>query len=110
MTCVPYRQYQIASFCDVSTESYSVKPDPNTVPWISIDPLAPDVKKYPRYRDAFVHHVTVESGDCLYLPSLWFHHVRQSHGCVAVNYWYDMDFDLKYCHFKMLEQLCNIES
>lgn len=50
-------------------------------------------------------HCRLEAGDMLYLPSLWFHHLRQSHGCVAVNYWYDMQFDLKYCYFKFLESL-----
>ena len=34
----------------------------------------------------------VKAGDVLYLPSLWFHHLEQSHGCIAVNFWYDMDF------------------
>ncbi len=39
--------------------------------------------------------VRVEAGDALYLPSLWFHHLRQSHGCIAVNFWYDMEFDAR---------------
>ena len=47
----------------------------------------------------------LNAGDMLYLPSLWFHHLRQSHGCIAVNYWYDMEFDVKYCYFKFLEAL-----
>ncbi|KAH8801572.1 cupin-like domain-containing protein [Xylogone sp. PMI_703] len=40
--------------------------------------------------------VTLEAGDMFYLPALWFHKVSQSCSeeglCVAVNYWYDMDF------------------
>ncbi|KAF2087362.1 Clavaminate synthase-like protein [Saccharata proteae CBS 121410] len=40
--------------------------------------------------------VTLEPGDMLYLPALWYHGVAQSCGdegvCVAVNYWYDMEF------------------
>uniref|UniRef100_A0A2A4JHT5 Bifunctional peptidase and (3S)-lysyl hydroxylase JMJD7 n=1 Tax=Heliothis virescens TaxID=7102 RepID=A0A2A4JHT5_HELVI len=76
------------------------------LPWISIDPLAPNLTKYPEYKKAHAYSVRLKKGDCLYLPSLWFHHVRQSHGCIAVNYWYDMDFDVKYCYFKMLEKLC----
>ncbi|KAJ0171473.1 hypothetical protein K1T71_013023 [Dendrolimus kikuchii] len=76
------------------------------LPWISVDPLNPDYTKYPEFGKAHVFKVRVKKGDCLYLPSLWFHHVRQSHGCIAVNYWYDMEFDIKYCYFKMLEKLC----
>jgi jumonji domain-containing protein 7 len=40
--------------------------------------------------------VTVNEGDMLYLPALWYHKVRQIAGeegvCCSVNYWYDMDF------------------
>ncbi|KAK0670497.1 putative phospholipase [Cercophora samala] len=41
--------------------------------------------------------VTLHPGDILYLPALWYHKVAQSVDpddgvCVAVNYWYDMDF------------------
>ncbi|XP_052741408.1 uncharacterized protein LOC112056946 [Bicyclus anynana] len=79
----------------------------NGLPWICIDPLNPDLVKYPSYVKAHKFKVRVHKGDCLYLPSLWFHHVTQSHGCIAVNYWYDMDFDIKYCYFKMLEALCD---
>ncbi|CAG9792632.1 unnamed protein product [Diatraea saccharalis] len=78
------------------------------LPWICIDPLHPDYGKYPDYQKAHKYHIRLDKGDCLYLPSLWFHHVRQSHGCLAVNYWYDMEFDVKYCYFKMLEKLCGM--
>ncbi|KAL2135210.1 hypothetical protein VTI74DRAFT_9416 [Chaetomium olivicolor] len=40
--------------------------------------------------------VTLEPGDMLYLPCMWYHKVSQSCSpegvCIAVNYWYDMDF------------------
>lgn len=77
----------------------------NTVPWICIDPLSPDFASYPLYRNATPVRVRVEAGDALYLPSLWFHHVQQSHACIAVNYWYDMQYDLKYAYFQFLESL-----
>ncbi|XP_059166545.1 bifunctional peptidase and (3S)-lysyl hydroxylase Jmjd7-like [Physella acuta] len=74
------------------------------VSWIAIDPLEPDLEKYPQYSLAQPHTVTVNEGEMLYLPSLWFHHVQQSHGCIAVNYWYDMDFDIKWAYYKFLEK------
>lgn len=70
------------------------------------DPLNPDYALYPEFKRAHKYQVRLNKGDCLYLPSLWFHHVTQSHGCIAVNYWYDMEFDIKYCYFRMLEKLC----
>jgi hypothetical protein len=79
--------------------------DANTIPWICIDPLSPDYASYPLYRNATSVRVRVEAGDALYLPSLWFHHVQQSHTCIAVNYWYDMQYDLKYAYFQFLESL-----
>jgi jumonji domain-containing protein 7 len=46
--------------------------------------------------------ITVEAGQMLYLPAGWFHQVKQECGtwddgstapCVAVNYWFDMDYE-----------------
>ncbi|GLV45725.1 Jumonji domain containing 7 [Carabus blaptoides fortunei] len=102
--CIPYKNYPVATFKNTK-DTYDLVyqfSDPNDLgtkensilPWIAIDPLEPDLTNYPRYADANVYRVRVEKGDCLYLPSLWFHHVRQSHACIAVNYWYDMEFDV----------------
>ena len=55
----------------------------NQVPWVPIDPLHPDVARYPRYSHCQPIEITVHAGETLFLPSLWFHHVRQSHGCIA---------------------------
>lgn len=53
------------------------------VPWIPLDPLNPDLERYPEYSQAKPLQCTVKAGEMLYLPSLWFHHVQQSHGCIA---------------------------
>lgn len=41
--------------------------------------------------------VTLNEGDTLYLPAMWYHKVKQSSGkegfACAVNYWYDMSFE-----------------
>lgn len=118
---VPYNKYPVGVFENVKPEGYSISlqnriidaeagdssnSEHKMLPWISIDPLDPDYETYPQFANATIYNVRVNKGDILYLPSLWFHHVRQSHGCIAVNYWYDMEFDLKYCYYKMLETLC----
>ncbi|XP_028294161.1 bifunctional peptidase and (3S)-lysyl hydroxylase JMJD7 isoform X2 [Gouania willdenowi] len=82
--------------------------DSEKVPWIPIDPLDPDLTHYPQYQQAHPISCTVRAGEMLFLPSLWFHHVRQSHGCIAVNFWYDMDFDIKYNYFQLLEGMSDL--
>lgn len=87
-------------------EIREVEGDP--VPWIVVDPLLPDLDKFPDYANSTQIKMTVNAGDVLYLPSLWFHHLRQSHGCIAVNFWYDMEFDVKYNYYNLLANLKNI--
>lgn len=58
--------------------------------------------------------VTLQQGEVLYLPALWFHAVTQqsnSEGlCVAVNYWYDMDFTGPlYPMFNFLKNVTKLE-
>ncbi|KAK9049256.1 hypothetical protein SSX86_031777 [Deinandra increscens subsp. villosa] len=87
-----------------------------TVPWCSVNPypLAENKEKemseFPLYYNGpKPFEVTVKAGEILYLPSMWFHHVRQTPDnrglTIAVNYWYDMQFDIKYAYFNFLQSL-----
>ncbi|TQE13658.1 hypothetical protein C1H46_000665 [Malus baccata] len=91
------------------------KPD-RYVPWCSVDPYpSPEdrdkqLSSFPLYFDGpKPFHCTVNPGEILYLPSMWFHHVRQtpdSRGrTIAVNYWYDMQYDIKYAYFNFLQSI-----
>ncbi|KXH28122.1 phospholipase A2 [Colletotrichum simmondsii] len=70
----------------------------NTVPFATWDPDQPQVNATPYSHLAEPVRVTLEPGDMLYLPAMWYHKVSQScpedgEGFVlAVNYWYDMEF------------------
>ncbi|GAA0152839.1 protein modifying enzyme [Lithospermum erythrorhizon] len=86
------------------------------VPWCSVNPYPSEMEKekavaeFPLYFNGpKPFEVTVKAGQMLYLPSMWFHHVRQtpdSRGLtVAINYWYDMKFDIKYAYFNFLQSL-----
>ena len=90
-----------------NSPAYRIVPEdpPTTVPWISVDPVNPDLSLYPHYANARPVRVRVHAGDALYLPSLWFHHVRQSHACIAVNYWHDMDYGIKYNYYQRINEL-----
>lgn len=76
------------------------------IDWVDIDPVCPDTKRYPQFSKALKYEFRINEGDLLFLPSLWYHHVRQSHKCIAVNFWFDMDYDARYCYYRMVEELC----
>lgn len=104
---VYYDEFQVSVFKENDSCHFEIIDDLETgkVPWISIDPLNVDLLKYPLYRHAHPVTIVLEAGDMLYLPSLWFHHVQQSHGCIAVNFWYDMEYDVKYVYYKFVESV-----
>ncbi|XP_029982886.1 bifunctional peptidase and (3S)-lysyl hydroxylase JMJD7 [Sphaeramia orbicularis] len=107
---IPYEVYQPAVYHQRDDGEFEVidQVDCEKVPWIPLDPLDPDLDRFPLYQNVCPLHCSVNAGDMLYLPSLWFHHVQQTHGCIAVNFWYDMDFDIKYNYFQLLEALTEV--
>ena len=66
------------------------------VPFATWDPDEPDAHATPYSQHSRPLRVSLEEGDMLYLPALWYHKVSQSCNdeglCCAVNYWYDLDF------------------
>ncbi|KAF0699872.1 Aste57867_9582 [Aphanomyces stellatus] len=71
-------------------------------PWIPVDPLNPDTTAYPLTKHLVPLEVTVETGETLYLPSLWYHRATQHCETVSVNYWHDMEFDAKYVYYNFV--------
>ncbi|KAK4034885.1 cupin-like domain-containing protein [Parachaetomium inaequale] len=70
--------------------------DGEAVPFATWDPDRPGENATPYSALVQPTRVTLEPGDMLYLPCMWYHKVSQSCSpegvCIAVNYWYDMDF------------------
>ncbi|KAK4113735.1 Clavaminate synthase-like protein [Canariomyces notabilis] len=66
------------------------------VPFATWDPDLPRENQTRYSKLAEPMRVTLNPGDMLYLPCMWYHKVSQSCSpegvCIAVNYWYDMDF------------------
>ncbi|GAA5986594.1 hypothetical protein JCM10908_003817 [Rhodotorula pacifica] len=92
---------------DAASSTFAVErtsPELN-LPWIPIDPLAPDLARHPRYALARPMRVTLQAGDQLYLPAMWYHFVEQDIGwgpegpgkgvqaAIAVNHWFDVRMD-----------------
>src|SRR3546814_12126380 len=56
-----------------------------------VDPFAPDLDRYPRFAEAWSHasEATLEPGDALYLPYMWWHGVESLEPVsILVNYWW----------------------
>ncbi|KAK0615982.1 putative phospholipase [Bombardia bombarda] len=76
--------------------SLDVETASDTVPFAIWEPDRPleNATQYSKLAEPM--RVTLEPGDMLYLPCMWYHKVSQSCSpegiCVAVNYWYDMEF------------------
>ena len=57
-----------------------------------VDPLAPDIARYPRFAAAQERALVadLEPGDAIYIPTLWWHHVAASAPInILVNYWHN---------------------
>lgn len=72
----------------------------------------PDLARYPNFRRAQPLTVTLEAGDALFLPALWWHEVVSEVGeeglNIAVNYWYKVHSDVFLDAYDALrEQLAN---
>jgi len=51
----------------------------------------------------------VNEGECLFLPSLWYHEVHQSCLTVAVNYWFDMQFNTQFIFYRSIRLLDGVD-
>ena len=69
---------------------------PTGTPLSLVDFRAPDLARFPRFREALPHARVFEldPGDALYIPPLWWHHVESLERFnVLVNYWWKGAFD-----------------
>jgi hypothetical protein len=68
-----------------------VGPLDNPPPLSLVDPEAPDLARFPRYRDAYAaaQVAWLEPGDALFVPKYWWHHVTSLDPYNAmVNWWW----------------------
>ncbi|KAK3270218.1 hypothetical protein CYMTET_21374 [Cymbomonas tetramitiformis] len=122
---VYYTSYPAASYRqDEGTREFSITPEEPTreVSWIPVDPhpaadrVEAERARFPKFfHGAPCVECTLNPGDVLYLPAMWYHYVRQTPDpdmgvTIAINFWYDMAFDFRFACFGFLERLvadCN---
>jgi hypothetical protein len=64
---------------------------PAGTPISLVDPLAPDLERYPRFAEAWAHarQAELEPGDAVYIPYAWWHGVEALEPLsILVNYWW----------------------
>jgi len=64
---------------------------PAGMPMSLVDFAKPDFERFPRFREALAHARAAElaPGDAIYMPPLWWHHVRSLERFnMLVNYWW----------------------
>lgn len=59
-----------------------------------IDAENPDYQKFPKLRDAQPYVVDLEAGETLFIPSLWWHHLRNLEPSIAMNFWWSQGWKL----------------
>lgn len=65
--------------------------------WIPIDPNDREdaIRAHPKFARTKPLYCSVQAGEILYIPAMWYHRVSQTRMTIAVNYWYDMRFDFR---------------
>ncbi|KAM0700748.1 hypothetical protein Q7P35_012469 [Cladosporium inversicolor] len=87
------------STSDTSNGALSIEPQEgqDAVPVAVWDPEEPEERRSEYSHLSKPVTITLEEGDMLYLPAMWYHKVKQTSGkegfACAVNYWYDMSFE-----------------
>ena len=65
---------------------------PAGTPASLVDPEVPDLERFPLAAEALKHaqSAELEPGDAIYIPHMWWHHVRSlDELSILVNYWWD---------------------
>lgn len=59
-----------------------------------INAEAPDYDRFPKLAQAQPYVVELEAGETLFIPSLWWHHLRNMEPSIAMNFWWSQGWKL----------------
>lgn len=94
IACVVYGRRRFTLFPTEQVDNLYVGPidrTPSGQPISLVDFDKPDFDRFPKFREALKHAQTVvlEPGDAIFVPSMWWHHVKALSDCnLLVNYWW----------------------
>jgi hypothetical protein len=91
LACVVAGRRRFLLFPPEQVGNLYVGPLDNPPPLSLVDPEAPDLVRFPKYRQAFAAAQVADlgPGDALFMPKYWWHHVTsQGPYNVMVNYWW----------------------
>jgi hypothetical protein len=91
LACVIAGRRRFVLFPPTQVANLYVGPLDNPPPLSLVDPEAPDLARFPRYRDAYAaaQVAWLEPGDALFVPKYWWHHVASLDPYNAmVNWWW----------------------
>jgi hypothetical protein len=86
-----FRVFPPEQFANLYVGPLEFNPAGRPVSFVSV--TAPDLTRYPRYRDALAasREAVLEPGDAIYIPSLWWHSVESLAPLNALlNYWWEL--------------------
>ncbi|PON46753.1 JmjC domain containing protein [Parasponia andersonii] len=109
-----YPAAQYSYFQDTGEFTLELEKPLRYVPWCSVNPypsaaetIDSEMAKFPLFfRGPKPFECTVNPGEILYLPSMWFHHVRQSPDDSGRT----IAFDIKYAYFNFLQSIRHPET
>ncbi len=59
-----------------------------------IDVEKPDYSKFPELRNVQPYFVDLKAGETLFIPSFWWHHLRNLEPSMAINFWWSQGWKL----------------
>lgn len=54
-----------------------------------VDPVNPDVEKFPDFKKAVMYKCLLGPGEMLYIPEKWWHHVTALSKSFSVSFWWE---------------------
>jgi hypothetical protein len=69
-------------------QSAALYPFDDNIEKSQVDPDQPDLDRFPRFSDIRPMTAVIEPGELLFIPRLWWHHLRSLEPAINVNCWY----------------------